>query len=163
MKKKSTDFFNYGIYKNGDAEVLRKELEEARIPVKTVYSRTSIGREATAGAYWTAYKFLIRACDFQRVEEIRNNLNITPIEVGEPAPSPKIYGRTKYTLSRFFLIGTVIFYLALIAWNALLYNLKSSIDIDFLSGILIVGYFLFASLFTGSLIYIFLKDWFKNK
>ena len=145
MKKTSADFFNYGTYKNSDADILRKELEEARIPVKILYSGT-------------AYNLLIRARDFQRVEEIRNGLNIVPIEDGEPAPSPKIYGRTKYALGRFFLAGMAVFYLALIASNALSYDLKSSTDINFVGGILMVGYSLFTSLFIGSLIYIFFKD-----
>ena len=65
MKKTSTDFFNYGTYNSPGADILRKELEKIGIPVKTLYPGTNIGRDYTGGAYWTAYKLMIRACDFQ--------------------------------------------------------------------------------------------------
>lgn len=162
MKETSTDFFNYGTYKNPDADISRKELEEAGIPVKTLYPGTSIGKETMAGAYWTAYKLLIRVCDFQRAEEIRNNLNIAAVEVGEPMPLPKVYKWSKYTFSRFFLTGLMIFLLALIILSALSYIFKSSINTNNLGGVLMVGYSLSALLLAGSLIYRFLKDWFKK-
>ncbi|MFH1423961.1 MAG: hypothetical protein ABIG29_03370 [Candidatus Nealsonbacteria bacterium] len=165
MEKMSTNFFNYGTYKTSDADILRKELEGARIPVKTLYPETGAGKEVAVGAYRTAYKLLIRVCDFQRVEKIRNDLGIAPVEAGEPAPKPKTYGRAKYALGRFFLIGMVIFLSALIVLiilNDLSHSLKSSIDVNFLGDVLMAGYSLFALLLTGSLVYIFFKDWFRE-
>jgi len=88
MERISTDFFNYGTYNNPDADILRKELEKSGIPVKTLYPGTNVGKESTAGAYWTAYKLMIRICDFQRAEEIRNKFNIVPVKRGESVDLP---------------------------------------------------------------------------
>ena len=95
MKKISTDFFNYGTYNNPDAAILRKELEKNGIPVKTLYPGTGIGKEGTAGAGWTAYKLMIRVCDFQRAEEIRNKFNIVPAKKGKSMDLPKFLYKRK--------------------------------------------------------------------
>ena len=161
-KKISTDFFNYGTYKNLDADILKKELEKQGIPVKVIYPGTNIGRDATAGAYFTAYKLMIRACDFQRAEKIRNNFNIISIGPKEPMPLPKIYKYAKNTPDKIFLIGTVFFLLTLLVFSGLGNILELSIDTNTLGYLLMAGYFVFASLLISSLIYRFFKDWFKK-
>jgi hypothetical protein len=108
MKNKNTDFINYGTYKAQDAEILKKELEKAGIPTKILYPGTSVGKEATAGAYFTGYQLMIRACDFQRAEELRNKFNIEPIGIEEKMPLPKTYAWAKRGLNRYSLIGWVI-------------------------------------------------------
>lgn len=83
MKITTTDFINYGTYRNSDADILKIELEKAGIPVKALYPGSNIGREAVGGASCTAYKLLIRACDMQKAERIRKRLNIASIGIGE--------------------------------------------------------------------------------
>ena len=153
MQKISTDFINYGTYKSPDADILKGELEKNGIPVKILYPGTNIGRDASGDAYYTAFELLIRICDFQKAEEVKNSLNITPIEVGEPMPLPKVFKWTKNNIGRFFLIGMVIFLLALITLSAFSSDLESVINPNNLYAFLIIRYLLLVLLLG---IYLFL-------
>lgn len=86
MEKISTDFFNYGTFQAQEADILKQELEKNGIPVKMFYPGTNIGRDATAGAEFTAYTLMIRACDFKAAEEVRENLGIQAVKKGESMP-----------------------------------------------------------------------------
>ena len=161
MNKISTDFFNYGTYRNPDADILKKELEKVGVSVKIIYPGRNIGRETSAGAYYTAYNLLIRGCDFKIAEEIRNNLNIFPIKDGESMPVPKYFKWTKDGVGRFLLIGVVFFPLILFILIYLFPNSKFLINLGNLINPIVV-YLLFFLLLYIYLIFKSLKYWFKK-
>jgi len=123
-KKEFTNFVNYGTYRAEEAEILRSELEKQAIPVKIFYPGTGIGKEATAGAYFTAYQIMIRFCDFQIAEEVRKRFNIEPIKTGEEMPLPKTYAWAKRGLNQFALIGYLVSFFGILITSYLLDKLE---------------------------------------
>lgn len=110
MEKISTDFFNYGTFQAQEADILKQELEKNGIPVKMLYPGTNIGRDAAAGAGFTAYKLLIRACDFTRAEEIRKNLTIEAIGKGTAMP---YFPKSFITWHRIIITEVILFFVSL--------------------------------------------------
>lgn len=90
-KEKSTDFINIGAYRAEQAEVLKKELEKNGIPVKVIYPGTSLGREATAEAYFPSYQLMVRICDIKEVKKLEKKFEIKPIKVKQKMALPKLY------------------------------------------------------------------------
>jgi len=114
IKNGNTNFVNFGTYRAEEADILKHELEKHGIPVKVIYPGTGIGKEATAEAYFPAYKLMIRACDIPVAEELKEKFNIKPIEVGEKMPLPKSYAWAKKGLNRFALIGYLVSFLGIL-------------------------------------------------
>jgi len=106
--KRNTDFALYGTFQAVDGDTLKKELEKNGIPVKMLYPGTGFGRDITASAQFTAYELMIRVCDFELAEKIREKFNIKAIKNGEKMPLPKTYKWAKSGLNRVFLIGYAI-------------------------------------------------------
>jgi len=104
-KRKNTDFKLYGTFGAGKGEILKKELEKSGIPVKDLYPATNVGRTTTAKAYFSHnFKLLIRACDFDRAEEVRKRLNIESVG-GNKMKIPGIYKLPAGRLTK--ILGTI--------------------------------------------------------
>jgi len=89
--KKNTDFATYGTFRAAGGDILKKELEKNGIPVKMFYPGKNISRDFYGGAQFTAYQLMIRVCDFELAEKVREKFNIEAIRIGEKMPLPKTY------------------------------------------------------------------------
>ena len=153
MRKTSTDFLNYGTFQAQEADILKQELERNGIPVKMLYPGTNIGRDATAGAEFTAYTLMIRACDFEATEEVRGKLGIEPFKKGESMP---YFSRSVITWTR-IIYGEIALFLILIFISGFLKNESDLLQI-------IVPLFLITFLITlGVYKFKTLRKFFKGK
>lgn len=159
-KKESTDFFNFGTFKNTDADILKRELEMQGVPVKSLYPGTNIGKDATAGASFTAYTLMIRFCDFQLAEKIMAKFNITSIKKGEPMPLPKIYEWTKAdALVQFSAIGLAVCFIGV----AILSSMSNAVEKHPFLNWIPIGCGIFFLLLPVAIFVRFLKEKFKKK
>ena len=101
-EEKSSDFIKFGSYSAMEADILKPEFEKIGIPVKVLYPGTSIGRESTAGASWTAYTIMIPSKDVERALEVRKRLNI---KTAHKIPLPKLL----YTNINRYIFGMIFF------------------------------------------------------
>ena len=115
--KRNTDFAAYGTFRAVDGDMLKRELEKSGIPVKMLYPGTSIGRDTFAGAQFTAYQLMIRVCDFELAERVREKFHIKAMKTGEKMPLPKTYKWAKSGLNRIFLIGYALSVSAIFAMS----------------------------------------------
>ncbi|MDD5621204.1 MAG: hypothetical protein PHS27_01295 [Candidatus Pacebacteria bacterium] len=108
----NTDFVNFGTYINYEADILKQELEKNNIAVKTLYPGTSIGKETSGETGWTSYTLLIRECDIEKANEIKEGIGI---EIAQTIPFvPISRSIAKPGHARFLTITGIIFFLAAI-------------------------------------------------
>jgi len=155
-KTKNTNFVNFGTYRAEEADILKHELEKRGIPVKVIYPGTGIGKEATAEAYFPAYKLMIRACDIPVAEEIKKKFNIEPIGLREKMPLPKSYAWARKGLNRFALIGYLVSFLGIL----IISNLSE--ELEFLPEnapfYFIAAFSIFFFIWLGSTVYNIFKE-----
>ena len=152
--KKNTDFAIYGTFRAVDGDILKRELEKSGIPVKMLYPGTSIGRDTFAGAQFTAYELMIRICDFELAEKVREKFNIEAVKTGEKMPLPKTYKWARSGLNRIFLIGYAISVFGILGMPIIVYLFREA---DFLLPNMllcfIIGSFVFYFLWLFSSLY----------
>ncbi len=116
--KKNTNFINFGAYRAEEADILKPELEKKGVPVKVLYPGTSVGKELTAGAQWTAYELLIRGCDFPVANDVRKGFNIKPIKEEMPLPSFYAQKPRSKTINRILLFIFLGLFISTIILNS---------------------------------------------
>jgi hypothetical protein len=108
--KENTDFVNFGTYVNYEADMLKQEFDKVGIAVKTLYPGTPFGKESTGGAGWTAYTLLIRECDIEKAQGIKEGLGIEVAGTIPMAPYSRSIGKPRTV--KFFTWTGIIFLLA---------------------------------------------------
>ena len=110
-EEKSSDFIKFGSFSATEADILKPELEKIGIPVKVLYPGTTIGKESTGGASWTAYTIMVPSKDVEAALEVCKRLNI---KARYKIPLPKllytninryIFGMIFFPFSAFIILG----------------------------------------------------------
>lgn len=107
--KENTDFVNFGTYLNYEADILKQEFEKNGIAVKTLYPGTPIGKESYGDTGWTSYTLLIRECDIEKANGIKEGIGIETAQTIPFVPTARSVGKPKAT--RLFAIAGILFFI----------------------------------------------------
>jgi len=140
--RENTDFINFGTYVNYEADILKKELEKSSIPVKSLYPATSIGTEAYGNASWSAYTLLIRDCDIEKAQIVKERLGIETAKKIENIPFPKSIGNKIWT-KKLLIISILLFFVWVVLGSIYHSNetIGHIIDYIFLALIIVITIF----------------------
>ncbi len=109
----NTDFVNFGTYLNYEADILKQELEKNNIAVKTLYPGTPLGKESAGDTGWTSYTLLIRECDIEKANGIKEGIGIEVAKTIPFVPTSRSIGKPSAT--KFLTAAGIIFFLAAMA------------------------------------------------